>query len=108
MCKVLRWLDKHGDLSAISDKENNFCDFLFDFLNTNHFKKGSSLLGKNFHANFFPYREDHFSEGSKNNSIGLSPLEVYYFPLNIENKIKLVVYQEYFLTEAICLDLWRI
>ena len=41
--ELFKGLDALGRFSAIFYKEDNFCDFLFAFLNTNHSEKDFTL-----------------------------------------------------------------
>ena len=65
-------------ISAISDKGDNFSDFLLAFLNTNLFLKG--VFSKRG-ANFFPFRVDPFTEGGINTFERVASLESVSIPL---------------------------
>ena len=62
--------------TAIFNKGDNFCDFLFAFLHTPS-EKGSTLKGG---SKFFPFRVDSFSEGKQTVLTELPPLNMYQFP----------------------------
>ena len=71
--------------STISDKGDNFCDFLFAFLYTHPLLKRGLLLKERICSpweQIFPFSVDPFSEGSKLILSELSPLKVYPFPLS--------------------------
>ena len=85
---LLRGLDTLGRFSAVFDKGDNFCDFLFTILRTKVFwKKGSTvkapsekraaLKGKTS----TPFRVESFS-GGRQKQFGLSCLPMYLFILN--------------------------
>ena len=72
----LKRLDILGRSSAISVKEDSFCDFLFSFLHASPFYDGSYSIRKAFApcgSKCFPYRLDLFFRWGQNNSDSYLP-----------------------------------
>ena len=81
---IIKGLDTSGRFSAMSDKGDNFCYFLFAFLRTKPLPGRCHLLNEKEFApkgsKLFPFREAPFKKGGKNTLTvltDLSPLKVY-------------------------------